>query len=177
MHGDSNPKNQIHTLVFRSLTQLIIVIDEADLEPPEPDYAHLPARQFQTKSHLRNTVQNSSGAGRRKKHTMKETELAPLKEQIDKANAARAFKERFSSGPRGNVVTVGQDGVARRQQRGPVEEEADEDVDDIDKFLAELDMQDGIPGSSYVLTSRTGPSTCNHKELFTSQERATRYES
>jgi hypothetical protein len=177
MHGDLNPKNQIHTLVFPSLTQLIIVIDEADLEPPEPDYAHLPARQFQTKSQLRNTVQNSSGVGRGKKHTIKETELAPLKEQIDKANAARAFKERFSSGPRGNVVTVGQDGVARRQQRGPVEEEADEDFDDIDKFLAELDMQDGIPSSCIVLTSRAGSSTRNSKEFFTSQERTTRYKS
>ena len=159
------------------LTHLIKVIDEADLEPPEPDYAHLPARQFQTKSQLKNTLQTPLGVGRGKKHTIKETELAPLKEQIDKANAARAFKERFSSGPRGNVVTVGQDGVARRQQKAAVQEEPDEDVDDIDKFLAELDMQQGIPGSCYALTSRIRSITRNIREIFAAQERTTRYKS
>jgi hypothetical protein len=148
-HGDLNRKNRIPTLVSPSITPADQVIDEADLEPPEPDYAHLPARPFQTQSQLRNAAPIGSGVGRGKKHTIKETDLAPLKEQIDKANAARAFKERFSSGPRGKVVTVGQDGIARRQQRGTVDEEAAEDVDDIDQFLAELDMQGIHPSFTY----------------------------
>ena len=75
---------------------------------------------------------------------MKETELQPLKEQIEKANAARAFKERFSVGEkRGNVIRVAEDGrVVKEGTRGLEEDEEDEDeVDDIDKFLAELDLK------------------------------------
>jgi hypothetical protein len=70
--------------------------------------------------------------------------LAPLKAQIEKANNARAFKERFSSGQKGNVLTVGTDGVARRQKREKVELEEDDEIDDIDDFLAELDMHKGM---------------------------------
>jgi hypothetical protein len=149
MHGDLNRKNQILTLVSPWVTPANQVIDEADLEPPEPDYAHLPARPFQTEGQLRNAAPIGSGGGRGKKHTIKQTDLAPLKEQIDKANAARAFKDRFSSAPRGKVVTVGQDGIARRQQREKVDEEVAEDVDDIDQFLAELDMQGIHPSITY----------------------------
>ena len=129
----------------RALTE---VINEEDLEPPEPDYAHLPARPFQTKKTVQNPNQ-LSGSGRGKKQSIKETELAPLKAQIDKANAARAFKERFAVGQKGNVLTVGEDGVARRQSRErPEEAEVDDEVDDIDSFLAELDLQKGI--STYL---------------------------
>jgi hypothetical protein len=124
---------------------LIKVVDESALEPPEPDYARLPARPFETKQSHRNAAQSSSGVGRGKKMIIKEKELAPLKEQIDKANAARAFKERFSSGQKGNVVTVGEDGIARRQRREKPEEDLDDEIDDIDSFLAELDMQQSIP--------------------------------
>jgi hypothetical protein len=113
------------------------VIEEESLEPPEPDYAHLPSRPFQT------TRPVQSGGGRGKKLTIKEGELASLKEQIEKANAARAFKERFSTGQRGNVVTVGEDGVVRRLQREKPEEQFDDEIDNIDTFLAELDMQKG----------------------------------
>jgi len=112
------------------------------LEPPEPDYAHLPARPFQTKKPVPNANQ-SSGIGRGKKQSIKESELAPLKAQIDKANAARAFKERFAAGQKGNVLTVGEDGIARRERREKPEEEVAE-LDDIDSFLAELDLQKGI---------------------------------
>jgi hypothetical protein len=70
--------------------------------------------------------------------------LAPLKAQIEKANNARAFKERFSSGQKGNVLTVGTDGIARRQKREKVEQEGDDEIDDIDDFLAELDMHKGM---------------------------------
>lgn len=69
--------------------------------------------------------------------------MAPLKAQIDKANAARAFKERFAAGQKGNVLTVGEDGIARRERREKPEEEVAE-LDDIDSFLAELDLQKGI---------------------------------
>jgi len=75
---------------------------------------------------------------------MKENELQPLKEQIDKANAARAFKERFSVGQkRGNVIRVGEDGrVVKEGKMGLEEDEEDDDeVEDIDKFLAELDLK------------------------------------
>ena len=74
---------------------------------------------------------------------LKETELAPLKAQIDKANAARAFKERFSSSKtRGKVLLIGEDGVARRPPRvDKEEEEEDSDIDNIDTFLAELDIK------------------------------------
>lgn len=112
------------------------------MEPPEPDYAHLPARPFQTKKPVPNANQ-SSGIGRGKKQSIKESELAPLKARIDKANAARAFKERFAGGQKGNVLTVGEDGIARRERREKPEEEVD-DLDDIDSFLAELDLQKGI---------------------------------
>jgi len=115
------------------------------LEPPEPDYAHLPARPFQTQKQVPN-VNQISGVGRGKKQVIKETDLAPLKAQIAKANAARAFKERFAVGQKGNVLTVGEDGVARRQRREkPEEEDEDDDLDDIDSFLAELDMKKGSP--------------------------------
>lgn len=120
------------------------VIDEEALLPPEPDYAHLPARPFQTKRQLQNAGQPSTGAGRGKKHTITEKELAPLKSQIDKANAARAFKDRFGSTQTGNVLTVGADGIARRQQKEKVEDESDGDFEDIDSFLAELDLKKGI---------------------------------
>lgn len=70
--------------------------------------------------------------------------MAPLKAQIDKANNARAFKERFSSGQKGNVVTVGEDGIARRQKKEKSELEEDDEIDDIDSFLAELDMHKGM---------------------------------
>lgn len=73
--------------------------------------------------------------------------MAPLKAQIDKANAARAFKERFDVGQKGNVLTVGEDGVARRQRRERPEEEVDDELDDIDSFLAELDMTKGFTAS------------------------------
>jgi len=75
---------------------------------------------------------------------MKENELQPLKEQIDKANAARAFKERFSVGQkRGNVIRVGEDGrVVKEGKMGLEEDEEDDDeLEDIDKFLAELDLK------------------------------------
>ena len=127
-----------------SLSGANSVINEEALEPPEPDYAHLPARPFQTRRQLQNIGQQSTGAGRGKKHTISEKELAPLKSQIDKANAARAFKERFGSTPKGNVITVGEDGVARRQHKEKVDDESDEGLEDIDTFLAELDMKKGI---------------------------------
>jgi len=120
------------------ITPLITVIDESALEPPEPDYAHLPARPFEpTKPHRPQVG--------KKNISIKESELAPLKAQIDKANAARAFKERFASGQKGNVVII-EDGVARRQVTRKEEEEEgdqDDDVDDIDTFLSELDMRAG----------------------------------
>ena len=75
--------------------------------------------------------------------TIKETELAPLKAQIEKANAARAFKERFGSGQKANILSIGEDGIARRQQRVKSDEEVDDEIDDIDCFLAELDMHKG----------------------------------
>ena len=117
--------------------QLITVIDESALEPPEPDYAHLPARPFEPTKPPR-------PQGGKKNLSIKESELAPLKAQIDKANAARAFKERFSSGQKGNVVII-EDGVARRQvTRKEEEEDQDDNVDDIDTFLSELDVREGI---------------------------------
>lgn len=125
-------------------SRLTEVIDDAALEPPEPDYAHLPARPFEVRRH-NNTAQTSATAGRGKKLTVKEKELAPLKAQMEKANAARAFKERFSSTQKGNILTIGEDGVARRQTKEKHEEEVDDEVDDIDTFLAELDMRKGIP--------------------------------
>jgi hypothetical protein len=122
---------------------LMAVINEEDLEPPEPDYAHLPARPFEARKQGQ-SVNQISGIGRGKKQqSIKETELAPLKAQIDKANAARAFKERFSVGHRGNVLRVDEDGVARRQIKERLEEEEEEDIDDIDRFLAELDIKKG----------------------------------
>src|SRR5437762_4104706 len=114
------------------------VIDESALEPPEPDYVHLPARPFETKKQLQIVGQSSGVVGRAKKLTIKETEIAPLKAQIEKANAARAFKERFGSKQKGNVLSIGQDGIARRQQRVKSNEEVDDEIDDIDSFLAEL---------------------------------------
>lgn len=121
------------------VTQLIKVIDEASLEPPEPDYAHLAARPFQTNKQTRSSV------GRSKNLTIKESELTSLKAQIDKANAARAFKERFSSQQKGSVLTVGEDGTVRRQRRDKNEAEVDDEIGDIDTFLAELDMRNGNP--------------------------------
>ena len=123
-----SPSNQL---------KLIIVIDESALEPPEPDYAHLHARPFEPNKPPR-------PHGGKKNHTIKESELAPLKAQIDKANAARAFKERFSSGQKGNVVIVDEEGTARKLQRPKQEDDVDDEVDDIDNFLNELDMRDGI---------------------------------
>ena len=120
------------------------VIDESALEPPEPDYVHLPARPFETKKQLQIVGQSSGVVGRAKKLTIKETEIAPLKAQIEKANAARAFKERFGSKQKGNVLSIGQDGIARRQQRVKSNEEVDDEIDDIDSFLAELDIHKGI---------------------------------
>ena len=131
------------------VTQLIKVIDEASLEPLEPDYAHLPARPFQTNK------QTQSSVGRRKDLTIKESELTPLKAQIDKANAARAFKERFSSQQKGSVLTVGEDGTVRRQRRDKNEEEVDDEIGDIDTFLAELDMRKGnlVPFTRLIVDS------------------------
>lgn len=129
------------------------VINEEDLEPPEPDYAHLPARPFEMRQ-KNQIVNQTSGVGRGKKQLIKETELAPLKAQIDKANAARAFKERFSVGQRGNVLRVDEDGVARRQTKAKPEEEEDDDIDDIDRFLAELDMKKGNSYHLQQLTAR-----------------------
>jgi len=129
------------------------VINEEDLEPPEPDYAHLPARPFEMRQ-KNQIVNQTSGVGRGKKQLIKETELAPLKAQIDKANAARAFKERFSVGQRGNVLRVDEDGVARRQTKAKSEEEEDDDIDDIDSFLAELDMKKGNSYHLQQLTAR-----------------------
>ena len=40
------------------------VIDESALEPPEPDYAHLPARPFETKKQLQIVGQSSGVVGR-----------------------------------------------------------------------------------------------------------------
>ena len=116
---------------------LIAVIDESALEPPEPDYAHLPARPFEPAKPPR--LQ-----GRKKNLSIKESDLAPLKAQIDKANAARAFKERFSSGQKGNVLIIDEEGTARKLQRSKEEEDVDDEIDDIDTFLNELDMQDRI---------------------------------
>jgi hypothetical protein len=77
---------------------------------------------------------------------MKETELAPLKSRIEKANAARAFKDRFSTLSTAKVLTIGDDGVARRQKKEKEDgEERDAEIDDIDSFLAELDMKGEIP--------------------------------
>ena len=118
-------------------SRLMTVIDESALEPPEPDYAHLPARPFEP-------TKTPRAQGGKKNLSIKESELAPLKAQIDKANSARAFKERFSSGQKGNVVII-EDGVARRQvTRKEEEEDQDDDVDDIDTFLSELDIREGI---------------------------------
>jgi hypothetical protein len=73
---------------------------------------------------------------------MKETELAPLKSRIEKANAARAFKDRFSTSSAPKVLTIGEDGVARRPRKEKEDgEERDSGIDDIDSFLAELDMK------------------------------------
>lgn len=116
------------------------MIDEEAFEPPEPDYAHLPARSFQTKPQTRPAP---SGSGRSKKLTIKESELAPMKANIDKANAAREFKDRFSL-RENKVLTVGDDGIARRQRRQVDDEDVDDDIGDIDSFLAELDMNDGM---------------------------------
>src|SRR5947207_4555567 len=144
MPGVSNQKNQILIWVITSDNlPLMQVIDESALEsiePPEPDYAHLPARPFETKKQLQNVGLSSGGVGRGKKLTIKETEIAPLKAQIDKSDAARAYKERFGSGQKGNVLRIGQDGIARRQQKVKSNEEVDNEIDDIDSFLAELDM-------------------------------------
>ena len=63
MPGVSNLKNQIHTWVISPLKRVANskVIDETALEPPEPDYAHLPARPFETKKQLSNAAQSSAG--------------------------------------------------------------------------------------------------------------------
>ena len=134
---------------LHTLTAAVIDQEEA-LAPPEPDYAHMRARPFETK--LATTIPSQSsgnGVGRGvKKLTLRETELAPLKAQIDKANAARAFKERFSSSKTGgNILLIGQDGVARRPRRVDEDkEEQDSEIDDIDTFLAELDLKgDAVP--------------------------------
>jgi hypothetical protein len=105
------------------------------------------ARPFETNPTLNNLSQPSAGVGRGKKLRLKETELAPLKAQIDKANAARAFKERFSSSQTAKVLTIGDDGIARRQRKAKDDEELEDDseVDDIDNFLAELDMKGRLP--------------------------------
>ena len=132
--------------------QLITVIDESALELPTPDYAHIPARPFEP------TKQPRSHGGK-KNLTIKESELAPLKARIDKANAARAFKERFSSGRRGNVVII-EDGVARKQTRPKEEDNVDEDeFDDIDRFLNELDIREGIIKFNSLLINRFNASS------------------
>jgi hypothetical protein len=138
---ESNPSFGSHLLKL----QLIEVIDETALEPPEPDYAHLPARPFETKKQPKNAKPSFTGAGHGKQYTIKEKELVPLKARIDKANAARAFKERFAPTQRGNVLTIGEDGIARRQRRENPDEEVDDEIDEIDTFLAELDMKGTSP--------------------------------
>jgi hypothetical protein len=100
------------------------------------------ARPFQTKPP---SVQPTTSLGRGKKLTMKETDLAPLKSRIEKANAARAFKDRFSTSSTAKVLTIGEDGIARRQRKEKEDgEEQDSEIDDIDSFLAELDMKGEI---------------------------------
>jgi hypothetical protein len=86
--------------------------------------------------------------------------LAPLKAQIEKANAARAFKERLSSRQQGNVLTIGEGGVARRQRKEKPEEEEEDEIDDIDNFLAELDMKKGMRLLPSHLTSRLEYNLC-----------------
>lgn len=64
-----------------------------------------------------------------------------MKAQIDKANAAREFKERFGSTQKGNVLTVGEDGIARRRRIDQHSDQSDGGLEDIDTFLAELDQK------------------------------------
>jgi len=114
------------------------------------------ARPFETKLAATIPSHASRGAVGRgvKKLTLRETELAPLKAQIDKANAARAFKERFSSSNTGgNVLLIGEDGVARRPRKVDEDtEEQDSDTNDIDTFLAELDLKgDAVPYCELLL--------------------------
>ena len=55
-----------------------------------------------------------------------------------------AFKERFSGGKRANVITVGENGIVRRQTKEKPEQEIVGEIDDVDAFLAELDMNKGM---------------------------------
>jgi hypothetical protein len=125
------------------------VIDESMFEPPEPDYAHLPAREFGTKPRQGTLTK----APHRKKYTVKESELAPMRAQIEKANAARAFKDRFSNHT-ANIVRISEDGTARRQLKKAQEKAEEDEIDDIDDFLAELDMNDPVRGNNLSSTSR-----------------------
>jgi hypothetical protein len=160
--GVLNQKNQILTWVTTLWKAwLIQVIDESALEPPEPDYARLPARPFETEKQVSHSGQ-SAAINRGKKLIIKESELAPLKAQIKKADAARAFKERFGSGQKANVLSIGEDGIARRQQRVKPEEEVDDEIDDIDSFLAELDMHKGKSPLIWLINRFTAsPWECN----------------
>ena len=91
------------------------------------------------------STQPPPSVGKGKKLTIKETELAPLKSRIEKANAARAFKDRFSTSSTVKVLTIGEDGVARRQHKEKEDrDERGSEIDDIDSFLAELDMKSEI---------------------------------
>jgi hypothetical protein len=147
IHGGSKLTSLLTRIsVFPLYIHAKSVIDEEAFEPPAPDYAHLPARQFQP----RTRTGAPSTAPNRKKLTIKESELAPMKVQIDKANAARAFKDRFSSGHTANVLRIDEGGVARRQKKSASEEDMEDEIDDIDSFLAELDVNasNGVEQSS-----------------------------
>lgn len=79
-----------------------------------------------------------------------------MKAQIDKANAARAFKDRFSEHT-ANIVRIDEEGIAKRLKKKVEDHDEEDEIDDIDDFLAELDMND--PEFVKPSTSTTKAST------------------
>ncbi|BFZ61409.1 hypothetical protein YB2330_002474 [Saitoella coloradoensis] len=118
---------------------------EEELEP-EPDYAHLSARELnlvnredEPSVHSDDDHEDIPGLPKAKRKPkvqyVKREDYAELQSNIDKANAARAFKERYGAKP-----TLAKPRAKTTADRYANCEEAE--VEDIDAFLEGLDVND-----------------------------------
>ncbi|GAO46098.1 hypothetical protein G7K_0338-t2 [Saitoella complicata NRRL Y-17804] len=134
-------------------------LEPEELEP-EPDYAHLPARELNLVNseegpcvHSDDDHEDIPGLPKAKRKPkvlyVKREDYAELRSNIDKANAARAFKERYGAKP--TLARTRAKTTADGYEKGEGAE-----VEDIDAFLKGLDVNDDMKTARNMASKERG---------------------